>query len=65
MKVSFQEKQELEDIYHSFKENEKIQRMKQVPMHRGSNCFLHSFKVAKLAIKRALRNKKVDLKLVL
>ena len=65
MKLSFQEKQELEDIYHSFKEDEKIQRMKQVPMHLGSNCFVHCFKVAKLAIKRALRHKKVDLKLVL
>ena len=65
MKLSPQEKQELETIYLSFKENEKIQRMKKVPMHRGSSCFIHCFKVAKLAIKRALRHKKVVLKLVL
>ena len=65
MKLSIEEKQELETIYLSFKENEKIQRMKKVPMHRGSNCFLHCFKVAKLAVKRGLRHKKVDLKLVL
>lgn len=65
MKLSIEEKQELENIYHSFKENDKIQRMKLVPMHRGSNCFIHCFRVAKLAIKRALRYKKADLKLVL
>ncbi len=65
MKLSIEEKQELENIYNSFKENEKIQRMKQVPMHRGSNCFIHCFKVAKLAVKRGLRHKKADLKLVL
>lgn len=65
MKISSKEKQELEDIYSSFKENDKIQRMKLVPMHRGSNCFIHCFRVAKLAIKRTLRYKKADLKLVL
>ena len=34
-------------------------------MHRGSNCYIHSFKVAKLAIKRALRHKKGDLYVIL
>ena len=34
-------------------------------MHRGSNTFIHSFKVAKVAVKRALRHKKVNLESVL
>ena len=34
-------------------------------MHRGSNCYIHSFKVAKLAIKRALRHKRGDLYIIL
>ena len=40
--------------------------MKDISMHRGSNCYIHSFLVAKLAIKRALRkNKKLDLESIL
>lgn len=65
MKISVEEKASLENIYQSFLHDEKVLRMKDIPMHRGSNCYLHSFKVAKLAIKRALRHKKVDLKVVL
>lgn len=34
-------------------------------MHRGSNCYIHSFKVAKLAIKRALRHFKGNLETIL
>ena len=34
-------------------------------MHRGSNCYIHSFKVAKLAIKRAIRHKNVNLEVIL
>ena len=65
MKISEQEKQELEELYQYFFNNEKIQKMKDVQMHRGSDTFTHSFKVAKLSIKRGLRHKKVDLKTLL
>ena len=65
MKLSEQRKQELEEIYQKFYHDERIQRMKVIPMHRGSNCFEHSFKVAKIAIKRAMRHKKVVLEVVL
>ena len=65
MELSEVEKQDLENIFQDFFHNEKIRKMIEIPMHRGSNCFIHSFKVAKLAIKRALRHKKVDLKSVL
>ena len=65
MRITIEEKQELENIYQTFLSNEKIQRMKEIPMHRGSSCYLHSFRVAKLAIKRALHHKKGNLKNIL
>ena len=65
MEITLEQKQELENIYQSFLHDPKILRMQDITMHRGSNCYIHSFKVAKLAIKRALRHKKGDLKMVL
>ena len=65
-KISLEEKERLEEIYYSFLNDPKIDMMKDVSMHRGSNCYLHSFQVAKLAIKRALRRKKkLDLESIL
>ena len=65
MRIAVEEKRELEELYQFFFNNEKIQQMKGVPMHRGSNTFNHSFLVAKLAIRRGLRHKKVNLKSIL
>lgn len=65
MKLTDEQKQELENTYQEFLHNEKIIKMKEIPMHRGSNCYVHSFKVAKLAIKRGLRHKEVNLKTIL
>ena len=65
MILSEQEKNELEQIYQLFLNNEKIKKMKEVEMHRGSNTYEHSFKVAKLAIKHALRHKNANLKAIL
>ena len=65
MEISEERKQELEAIYQSFLNDEKILKMKEISMHRGSNCYIHSFKVAKLAIKRALRHKRGDLYIIL
>lgn len=65
MIISEKKKQELENIYQSFLHDERILRMKDISMHRGSNCYVHSFKVAKLAIKRALRHKKGNLVTIL
>ena len=65
MKLTIEEKNELEQIYQEFLNNEKILKMKEIPMHRGSNCYEHSFKVAKLAIHRGLRHKNVNLKAIL
>ena len=65
MKLTEELRKELEDIYQSLLNDDKVKRMLNIPMHRGSNCYIHSFKVAKLAIKRALRHKVVDLKVLL
>ena len=65
MKISEKEKQELEDIYQSFLNDPNILRMKDIRMHRGSSCYIHSFRVAKRAIQIALHRKKYNLKNVL
>lgn len=65
MKISNELKTKLEEIYQTFLHDEKILRMKNIPMHRGSNCYIHSFKVTKLAIKRATRHKKGNLEVIL
>ena len=65
MELSDKTKKELEDLYQSFLHDERIIRMKDIPMHRGSNCYIHSFKVAKEAIKRAMWHKNVDLENIL
>lgn len=63
MKLNKEEKKELESIYQTFLNDEKIMRMKDIPMHRGSNCYIHSFKVAKKAIRKAEKSHKKDLDL--
>ena len=66
--LTSEQKQELEDVYQHFLHDEKILRMKDIQMHRGSSCYIHSFRVAKLCIKKASKKKKYsmnDLKNVL
>ena len=65
MKLTIEEKKRLEDLYQKFLNDEKVKRMMQVPMHRGSNCYLHSFKVAKKAIRHALHYRKINLETIL
>lgn len=56
-------KKELEEIYKEYLNNDKVKQMQSINMHRGSNCYIHSFLVAKLSIKRALRRKRKKLNL--
>ena len=63
MKITDAQKENLENIYQTFLNDEKILRMKEISMHRGSNCYEHSFKVAKRAIKKSLRSAKKNLNL--
>ena len=65
MKISEQDKKQLEEVYQSFLRDERILKMKEIAMHRGSNCYIHSFKVAKTAIRRALRHRKGNLYTIL
>ena len=65
MKITEQEKQRLENLYQTFLNDEKILRMKDISLHRGSNCYEHSFKVAKKAIRKSLNRKNVNLEVVL
>lgn len=65
MKLSEERKAELEKFYQQFLHDERILKMKEIPMHRGSNCFLHSFRVARLCIKRAQRHKHVNYEVLL
>ena len=65
MKITIEEQNRLEALYQSFLKDEKILRMKDISMHRGSNCYIHCFKVAKKAIKKSLRRKDINLEVVL
>ena len=54
MKISELEKLELEELYQYFLNNENIKKMNDIQLHRGSSCYIHSFRVAKRAIQIAL-----------
>ena len=56
-----EEKAKLENLYQTFLNDKLIQKMKDIPMHRGSNCYIHSFKVAKLSMKKALKKEGYNL----
>ena len=63
MELTNELKEKLETIYQTFLNDERILRMRDISMHRGSNCYEHSFKVAKYAMKIALRGNKKNLDL--
>ena len=55
--ITPKQKEELETLYQSFFTNPLINKMKEIPMHRGSNCFIHSFKVCKMVVHKAIKRK--------
>ena len=65
MKITIEEKERLENLYQSFLNDKKILRMKDISMHRGSNCYIHCFKVAKRAVNKSLNKKDINLEVVL
>lgn len=65
MKLSTESKAKLEEEYLRLLNDPKVLKMKEVPMHRGSNCYMHSFRVARLAVHRALKRKNVDVEAIL
>jgi len=58
MKISQEEFNKLNDLYKKFFNDPRMQRMKEIPMHRGSCCFLHVFKVTKMAVLMGMKSKK-------
>lgn len=67
-KLTKEQKDELEAIYQFYLNNENVKRMNEIQMHRGSSCYIHSFRVAKLCVKKAARYQRYtfeDLKNVL
>lgn len=66
MEVSKEEFERLSNLYKKYYNDPDIALMKQIPMHSGSNCFMHVFKVAKTAFIKGLKCKKqVDLEAIL
>ena len=51
-------KESLEKTYQYYLHHEAILKMKEIPAHIGSNVYVHTFKVVKQVIKRAIRSKK-------
>ena len=60
-KLTKEQKAELEEIYQRFLHDKKVMRMEEIQMHRGSSCYIHSFRVAKLCILKAARYKRYDM----
>ena len=60
-KLTAEQKAELEEIYQRFLHDEKVMRMEEIQMHRGSSCYIHSFRVAKLCILKAARYKRYSM----
>ena len=58
MAISEATKKELEEIYQSLLNDDRVRRMLDIPMHRGSNCYIHSFMVAKIALNKAIKKRK-------
>ena len=58
--LSLETKKHLEEIYQRFLHDEKILQMKDIYIHNGTSCYLHSFRVAKLAIKIAIKKGVTD-----
>lgn len=61
-KLTSKEKNELEEVYQRFLHDENVMRMQDIQMHRGSSCYIHSFRVAKLCLLKAARYKRYTLK---
>ena len=58
MKLTEERKQKLEDIYLRYLHDEKILKMKEVPAHRGSNTYIHTFRLVKEVMKKAIKSRK-------
>ena len=58
MTLTEERKQKLEETYRFYLHNEDILKMKEVPAHRGSNTYYHTFKLVKEVMRKAIKSKK-------
>ena len=58
MLLKEERKQSLENTYQFYLHHEAILKMKEIPAHRGSNVYLHTFKLVKAVMKKALKSQK-------
>ena len=58
MNLTPERKQKLEETYRYYLHNEKVLKMKEIHAHRGSNTYLHTFKLVKEVMKKAVKSKK-------
>jgi len=58
MNLTNERKQKLADTYHHYLHDERILKMKEVPAHRGSNTYVHTFKLVKEVMRKAVKSRK-------
>lgn len=58
MRLTEERKQKLEETYRHYLHDERVLKMKDVPAHRGSNTYLHTFRLTKEIMKKAVKSRK-------
>ena len=58
MKLTDERKQKLEETYRYYLHDERILKMKEIPAHRGSNTYMHTFKLVKEVMRKAIKSRK-------
>lgn len=58
MKLTDERKESLEKTYQHYLHHEAILKMKEIPAHIGSNVYIHTFKVVKAVMKKAVKSHK-------
>ena len=65
MNITEEEKKEYEELYQYYLNHPLILKMKDFQMHRGSNCYVHSFRVCKLCVKKMVKRKGYNIRNVI
>ena len=58
MTLTSERKEALEKTYQYYLHHEAILKMKDIPAHIGSNVYIHTFKVVKQVMKKAIKSRK-------
>lgn len=58
MKLTNERKESLEKTYQFYLHNEAVLKMKEIPAHYGSNVYIHTFKVVKKVMEKAVKSRK-------